>query len=79
MNTKLPTMTSDLHLMGDGYSCAFSLKDGQMNCTWPPFVPPARKLRRIIESGAYLAARHVFLQRWPPAWLALLYVLICEG
>ena len=61
MNTKLPTMASDLHLMGDGYSCAFSLKVGQMNCTWSPFVPPARKLRRIIESGAYLAARHVFL------------------
>ena len=61
MINQLPTMASDKHRMGDRYSCAFSLKDGQMNCTWSPSVPPDRKLRRILESGAYHAARHAFL------------------
>jgi hypothetical protein len=58
---KLPNMASDLHRMGDGYSCAFRFKDGAIQCTWHPAMPTARKLRRIVESGKYYAARHVFL------------------
>jgi hypothetical protein len=52
---------SDLYLMGDGYSCAFSLKNGAMNTTWQPRIPNARKLRRIINSAKYYLARYEFL------------------
>lgn len=58
---RLPTMASDWHRMGSGYSVAFSIKAGQLQSTWSPGIPPARKLRRIVESGKYSVARHAFM------------------
>ena len=57
----LPTMASDWHRMGGGYSVAFSIKGGELQSTWNPGIPPARKLRRILESGKYFVARHAFM------------------
>ena len=57
----LPTMASDWHRMGSGYSVAFSIKAGQLQSTWNPSIPLARKLRRIVESGKYFVARHAFM------------------
>ena len=61
INPRLPTMASDWHRMGSGYSVAFSIKAGQLQTTWNPGKPPARKLRRIVDSGKYFVARHAFL------------------
>jgi hypothetical protein len=58
---RLPTMASDWHRMGSGYSVAFSIKDGSLQSTWNPGVPSARKLRRIWDSGRYHHARHAFM------------------
>ncbi len=58
---RLPTMASDWHRMGNGYSVAFSIKGGELQSTWNPSIPPARKLRRIVESGKYFVARHAFM------------------
>jgi hypothetical protein len=57
----LPTMGSDWHRMGGGYSVAFNIKGGELQSTWNPDIPPARKLRRILESGKYFVARHAFM------------------
>ena len=57
----LPTMTSDWHRMGEGYLCKFSIKHGGIQATWSPAIPPAPKLRRIVESGKYRTAQHSFL------------------
>lgn len=57
---RLPTMASDWHRMGSGYSVAFSIKGGELQSTWNPCMPPKRKLRRIVESGKYHEARHSF-------------------
>jgi hypothetical protein len=61
INPRLPTMASDWHRMGSCYSGAFSIKAGQVQSTWNPGIPPARKLRRIVESGKYFVARHTFM------------------
>jgi hypothetical protein len=61
ISLRFSTMASDWHRMDDGYSVAFSIKAGQVQSTWNPGIPPARKLRRIVESGKYFVARHAFM------------------
>ena len=60
-NAGLPNMASYWHRMGQGYFCCFSIKDGNLQSTWRPCMPPTRKLRRIVDSGKYFAARHAFM------------------
>jgi hypothetical protein len=58
---RLPTMASDIHRLGDGYSCAFNSSENGIECIWYPDVPPVRKARRIMKAGKYFAARDAFL------------------
>jgi hypothetical protein len=57
----VPEMASDWVRVGYGYSISFRAKAGGIEAVWSPDIPPARKLRRIIESGKYHQARHDFL------------------
>jgi hypothetical protein len=62
MSTKKPPeMASDLNRMDNKYSCRFAIKGEQFSCAWYPKMPSPERLRRIVESGKYYAARHVFL------------------
>jgi len=56
-----PTMASDWHQVGRGYSCRFTLQGGQLNVAWRPAFPRKVELRRIWNSGKYHEARHIFL------------------
>jgi hypothetical protein len=58
---KPPKMTSDLHRMDSKYSCRFAIKEGQIWCKWHPKMPSPQRLRSIVETGKYHAARHIFL------------------
>jgi hypothetical protein len=42
-------------------SCRFAIKEGQIWCNWHPRMPSPERLRRIVETGKYHAARQVFL------------------
>jgi hypothetical protein len=62
MSTKKPPeMASDLHRMDNKYSCRFAIKGEQFSCAWYPKMPSPERLRRIVETGKYHAARHIFL------------------
>jgi hypothetical protein len=56
-----PKMASDLHRMDNKYSCGFAIKEGEIWCTWHPKLPSKERLRRIVETGKYHAARDVFM------------------
>lgn len=56
-----PAMASDLHRLDNKYSCRFAVKEGNLNVTWFPKMPSPLRLRRIVNSGKYFAARHIFL------------------
>jgi hypothetical protein len=60
---KTASLASDWHRMGGGYSCRFTLRNGEFHADWSPRFPNPRNRRRIIKAGKYFAARHEFLTK----------------
>ncbi|MBF8722691.1 hypothetical protein [Pseudomonas guariconensis] len=57
------SLASDWHRMGGGYSCRFTIRNGEFHADWSPRFPNPRNRRRIIKAGKYFAARHQFLTK----------------
>ena len=62
-NQKNAPLTSDWHQIGGGYSCRFTLRNGEFHADWSPHFPHPRARRRITKAGKYFAARHKFLTK----------------
>jgi hypothetical protein len=62
-----PNVVSGPHLLGRGFRVTFryvapiAKGPAQIDCEWLPHVPAPALLREFVRSGAYEAARHVFL------------------
>ena len=55
------TSASQKYKVGHGYEITFEVKDRTLNVTWFPDFPPKKRLRSILSSGQYFAARHTYL------------------
>ena len=55
------TSVSQKYKVGHGYEITFEVKDRALNVTWFPDFPPKKRLRSILSSGQYFAARHAYL------------------
>ena len=55
------TSVTQKYKVGNGYEITFEVKDRTLNVTWFPDFPPKKRLRSILSSGQYFAARHTYL------------------
>ena len=55
------TSASQKYKVGHGYEITFAVKDRTLNVTWYPDFPPKKRLRSILSSGQYFAARRAYL------------------
>ncbi|MDU7556419.1 MAG: hypothetical protein E7K65_00935 [Pseudomonas sp.] len=60
---KTASLASDWYRIGYGYSCRFTLRNGEFHADWSPRFPNLRNRRRIITAGKYFAARNEFLTK----------------
>ena len=55
------TSVSQKYKVGHGYEINFEVKDHTLNVTWFPDIPSKKRLRSILSSGQYFAARNAYL------------------
>ena len=55
------TSASKKYKVGHGYEITFEVKDRSLNVTWFPDFPSKERLKSILSSGQYFAARNAYL------------------